>query len=58
MAEFEEACYLYDIKLFVLPPKGPKLNGYVERMQRTFKDEFYTRTLPTRIASIQTELDE
>ena len=37
MAEFEEACYLHNIKLFVLPPKSPKLNGHVERMQRTFK---------------------
>ena len=39
MAEFEEACQQYDIQLFVLPPKSPKLNGHVERMQRTFRDE-------------------
>ena len=57
MAEFEEACYLYDIKLFVLPPKSPKLNGHVERMQRTFRDEFYTRPLPSRVPELQRELD-
>ncbi len=58
MAEFEEACQMHNIKLFVLPPKSPKLNGHVERMQRTFRDEFYTRPLPARIAGIQTELNE
>lgn len=57
MAEFEEACYLYDVKLFVLPPKSPKLNGHVERMQRTFRDEFYTRPLPSRVPELQRELD-
>ena len=29
--------------LFVLPPRSPKLNGHVERAQRTHKDEFYYR---------------
>ncbi len=59
MAEFEEACYLYDVKLLVLPPRIPKqLNGHIERMQRTFRDGFYTRPLHARIAGIQTELIE
>ena len=57
MAEFEEACQQYNVKLFVLPPKSPKLNGYVERMQRTFKDEFYTQPLPSRIPELQQELN-
>jgi len=57
MAEFEEACYLHNIKLFVLPPKSPKLNGHVERMQRTFRDEFYTRPLPAKIPELQRELN-
>ena len=57
MAEFEETCQRLDITLFVLPPKSPKLNGHVERMQRTFKDEFYTRPLPSRIPELQRELD-
>lgn len=29
------------IRLFVLPPRSPKLNGYVERAQHTHKEEFY-----------------
>jgi len=43
MAEFEEACRQRGIRLFVLPPRSPKLNGHVERAQRTHKDEFYYR---------------
>ena len=38
-------------------PKSPKLNGHVERMQRTFRDEFYTRPLPSRAPELQKELD-
>ena len=30
-AVFEEECQRRDIKLFVLPPRSPKINGYVER---------------------------
>ena len=41
----------------MLPPRSPKLNGHVERMQRTFRDEFYTRPLPTKIPELQRELD-
>ena len=57
MAEFEETCQRLGLQLFVLPPKSPKLNGHVERMQRTFKDEFYTRPLPSGIPQIQTALN-
>ena len=59
MAEFEEACQQYNVKLFVLPPRSPKLNGHVERMQWAFKDEyeFYTRPLPARIPELQRELN-
>ncbi|WP_427365685.1 AAA family ATPase [Candidatus Caldatribacterium saccharofermentans] len=39
--EFEEACKEYGIKLFVLPPRSPKLNGVVERLNRTFREEFW-----------------
>ncbi len=38
---FEEVCKKYGIKLFVLPPRSPKLNGYVERANRTHTEEFY-----------------
>lgn len=41
MAEFEEACAEKKIPLFVLPPRSPKLNGHVERAQRTHTEEFY-----------------
>lgn len=40
-ASFEEACQVKGIKLFVLPPHSPKLNGYVERAHRTHLEEFY-----------------
>ena len=45
-AEFEEACRDKGIRLFVLPPRSPKLNGCVERAQRTHKEEFYQRLDP------------
>lgn len=40
-AGFEEACKARGIQLFVLPPRSPKLNGHVERAQRTHTEEFY-----------------
>jgi transposase len=40
-AEFEAACQAQGLLLFVLPPRSPKLNGRVERAQRTHKEEFY-----------------
>ena len=40
-AESEHACGERDIRLFVLPPRSPKLNGRVERAQRTHKEESY-----------------
>jgi transposase InsO family protein len=44
MAEFEEACRDRGILLFVLPPRSPKLNGCVERGNRTHTEEFYEWT--------------
>ena len=41
MAVFEKACAKRGIRLFVLPPKSPKLNGMVERLQRTSREEIY-----------------
>ncbi len=41
MAAFEEACRQRGIRLYVLPPRSPKLNGCVERAQRTHQEEFY-----------------
>jgi putative transposase len=40
-AQFEAECQRRQIRLFVLPPRSPKLNGHVERAQRTHTEEFY-----------------
>ena len=41
MDVFEEACQREGLHLFVLPPRSPKLNGHVERAQRTHTEEFW-----------------
>ena len=38
---FELACQQKGLRLFVLPPHSPKLNGCVERAHRTHQEEFY-----------------
>lgn len=43
-AVFEKECQLRGIRLFVLPPRSPKLNGGVERAHRTHTEEFYEVT--------------
>lgn len=49
---FETKCQQLGIQLFVLPPKSPKLNGVVERMQRTSREEIYD------ILDVPLDLDE
>lgn len=39
--EFEQACEVLKIPLFVLPPRKPKWNGCVERANGTTRYEFY-----------------
>jgi transposase InsO family protein len=41
---FEEECHRLGIRLFILPPRSPKLNGHVERAHRTHTEEFYEVT--------------
>lgn len=41
---FEETCQKMGIRLFVLPPRSPKLNGCIERANRTHTEEFYEVT--------------
>jgi putative transposase len=41
MAAFEQECADQGIRLWVLPPHSPKLNGHVERMNRTFREEWW-----------------
>lgn len=43
--DFEIACAKLNIPLFVLPPRSPEMNGCVERVNGTFKDEFYAMYL-------------
>ena len=43
-AVFEKECQRRGIRLFVLPPRSPKLNGHVERAHRTHTEEFYEVT--------------
>ena len=56
-AAFEEACRERGIRLFVLPPRSPKLNGCVERAQRTHTEEFYqVNDFSLEVASLNQEL--
>ena len=48
MAEFEAACEAKGIALHVLPPRSPELNGRVERLQGTWRYEFYAVYHPPR----------
>jgi transposase InsO family protein len=41
MAEFEAECQAAKIPLWVLPPHSPKLNGHVERLNRTLREEWW-----------------
>lgn len=57
MAEFEEECQRRGIRLFCLPPRSPKLNGHVERANRTHVEEFWhVYTLPTDLAQLNKKL--
>lgn len=56
-AEFEAACEAKGLLLFVLPPRSPKLNGRVERAQRTHKEEFYYQLdPPDNLAALRSQL--
>lgn len=55
--DFEAQCQARGIQLFVLPPKSPKLNGAVERAQRTHTEEFYeVADCSWRVAELSEEL--
>jgi putative transposase len=58
-AVFEKECERRGIRLFVLPPRSPKLNGGVERAHRTHTEEFYEVTDSTfDLAELRQELLE
>ena len=57
MAEFELACQARGIALLTLPIRSPKLNGGVERANRTHTEEFYEVTdLPAELEPLQAGL--
>lgn len=59
MAEFEEVCRDRGVRLFVLPPRSPKLNGHVERAQRTHTEEHWELSVgDTDVESMRRELRE
>lgn len=56
---FENECQQRGIRLFVLPPRSPKLNGVVERAHRTHTEEFYEVTDSSfELAELRQELLE
>ena len=56
-AEFEAACEQKGLRLFVLPPRSPKLNGCLERAQRTHKEELYQLVdPPDSLSQLRTQL--
>ncbi len=59
MAEFEAECEKRKIKLYVLPPRSPKLNGGVERCNGAWRYEFYACTeLPGSVAELNPLIDD
>jgi transposase InsO family protein len=58
MAEFEAACERRQIKLYVLPPKSPEINGAVERCNSSWRYEFYAvYDLPSRLDDLNPLID-
>lgn len=57
MNVFEDACKELGLALFVLPPHSPKLNGRVERANRTTREECHDcSTSPPTIAGLRGDL--
>jgi transposase InsO family protein len=58
MAEFEDACRQRGMKLYVLPPKSPQMNGGVERCNGAWRYEFYAvHDLPTTVEELNPMID-
>jgi len=54
MAELEQACKRHHLDLAALAPKSPKLNGHVERINGTWRTDFYELyDLPTQLAELR-----
>lgn len=48
---FESACAAQRLPLYVIPPQSPKLQSYVERAHRMYREEFY------QVCEIEPELE-
>jgi len=58
MAEFETACQQRAIKLYLIPPRSPEINGAVERCNSSWRYEFYAvYDLPTRLEELNPLID-
>jgi transposase InsO family protein len=58
MAEFEQACQDKGVRLYVLPPKCPQMNGAVERCNGAWRYEFYSvYDLPRNVDDLNPILD-
>lgn len=58
MAAFEKACAARGIRLYVLPPRSPQINGAVERCNGAWRYEFYeTYDLPGSVEALNPILD-
>jgi putative transposase len=58
MADFEQACHDEAIRLYVLPPKCPQMNGAVERCNAAWRYEFYpVYELPRNVDDLNPILD-
>lgn len=59
MAEFETLCERRKLKLYVLPPRSPQLNGGVERCNGAWRYEFYACTdLPGSVEQLNPLIDD
>ena len=59
--KFESSCKDKRLALFVLPPRSPKINGKVERLNQTWKKEFYLQKyneLPEDIDELNKAIDK
>ncbi len=59
MAEFETECAARKLKLFVLPPRSPQINGGVERCNGAWRYEFYACSdLPGSVEELNPLIDD
>jgi putative transposase len=59
MSEFEDSCKKHGLDLAVLAPKSPKLNGHVERINGTWRTDFYELyDLPSQLTELRPLLQD